>query len=767
MVRAPNPMSETPHDPSVRVSELLSLPVASVRSVVKLLAEGGSVPFIARYRKEQTGGLDEVQIRAIEEKAAYVRELVERKASILEEIGKQGKLTPELKKKIEACDQKSELEDLYLPFKPKRRTRAMIARERGLEPLALRILEQPEVGDPQAEARAFVAGEVPDVTAALAGAIDIVAELVAEKPEARALVRETLQKEGELACDVVADKKNQPTKFEAYYNFAEKVATLPSHRYLAIRRGETEGVLRAHIVVDEESLAFKLGAVARIKPQSPFAQTLRDAVKDAYKRLLVPSLETDVRVDLKLSADRDAVQVFAENLRRLLLSAPLGRRTVLGIDPGQRSGCKCVVVDDTGRLLEHTLINLVQGEHALAHARRTLDELLTKHAPFALAVGNGTHGRETADFCREVLKARKVPVPMIVLVSEAGASVYSASDVAREEFPDLDLTVRGAVSIARRLQDPLAELVKIDPKAIGVGQYQHDVHQPLLKRKLDEVIESCVNAVGVELNTASAPLLSRVAGVGPNVAKHIVLHREKVGAFRSRQELLKVSGLGPRTFEQCAGFLRIRGGTHPLDGSGVHPERYALVETLAKDAGVPLDLLVGNAAVLGRIDWKRYVSADVGMLTLDDIKAELQKPGRDPRDAFEPPAFRDDVRALEDLRVGMELEGVVTNVTAFGAFVDLGVHQDGLVHISQLADRFVKDPHEVVRVGDKLKVRVLEVDLVRKRVALTAKKGALASPAGQQRPQHTADARRAPPPKAAPPAPKAFGNNPFAGIKLK
>jgi uncharacterized protein len=711
-------------DPSPTVAAELALPSASVRAAIALLAEGASVPFIARYRKEQTGGLDEVQLRSIEERSAYVRELHERKAAVQGEIERQGKLTPELAKAIAACTEKAVLEDLYLPYRPKRRTRAMIARARGLEPLALRILAQPLDADPIAEGARLVGPDVTDAKAALAGARDIVAELVSERVDVRTLARRTIEAEGVLTSDVTSENKGKPTKFETYYGFSDRLKTLASHRYLAIQRGEAEGVLRTHVVVDQDALANKAAALVPVRPRSPFAAELREAIGDGLGRLALPSITSDLKAEKKIAADRDAIQVFAENLRGLLLAAPLGQRTVLGIDPGQRTGCKCVVVDDTGRLVDHTLINLVTGDAALAHAKKTIAGLLAKHRPFAIGVGNGTHGRETADFCRDLLRDQSGTKPIVVLVSEAGASVYSASDVAREEFPDLDLTVRGAVSIARRLQDPLAELVKIDPKSIGVGQYQHDVSQPLLKRKLDEVIESCVNAVGVELNTASAPLLARVAGVGPSLAKRIVSHRDEHGAFKSRSALKKVGGLGARTFEQCAGFLRVRGGAHPLDASAVHPERYALVERIAKDAGVAVAGLVGNAELLGKIHWARYVSDDVGMPTLEDIREELGKPGRDPRDAFEAPVFRDDVRTLEDLRPGMVLDGVITNVTAFGAFVDVGVHQDGLVHVSQLADRFVKDPHDVAKVGARVRVRVLEVDLVRKRIALSARQGA-------------------------------------------
>ncbi len=765
----------TPYDPSPRVSDELKLPLPSVRAVAKLLAEGASVPFIARYRKEQTGELDEVQIRDIEEKNAYYRDLQERRVSILAEIESQGKLTPELRGRIEACWVKSTLEDLYLPFKPKRRTRAMIAKERGLEPLAKRILEQGPTGNPEAEAALLVdiAKEVPDVNAALAGARDIVAEAIAERPEVRAHVRDVFKKDGMMVTSAIKDKTKEPTKFEMYYDFQEKAEAIPSHRFLAIRRGETEGVLRAQIQIDRPVVSEHIGRLARLSPASPFADQMRLAVDDAVSRLLCPSLETDLRVDMKLSADRDAVGIFAENMRKLLLMPALGRKVVIGIDPGQRSGCKCVVIDDTGKLIANTLVNLVQGDHGLAHAKRTLLALVAEHRPQAIAVGNGTHGRETADFCRDVLKEAAVAAaPMVVMVSESGASVYSASDVAREEFPDLDLTVRGAISIARRLQDPLAELVKIDPKAIGVGQYQHDVYQPMLKKKLEEVVESCVNAVGVELNTASAPLLAHVAGVGPGLAKKIVKHREEKGAFASRKDLLAVPTLGPKAFEQCAGFVRVRGAAHPLDASAVHPERYALVETIAKDMGVALGDLVGHPEAVSKIPWPKYVSAEVGMPTLEDIQRELVKPGRDPREAFEAPQFRDDVRKIEDLSPGMTLSGIVTNVTAFGAFVDIGVHQDGLVHVSQLADRFVKDPHEVAKVGDKMNVRVIEIDLPRKRIALSARSQAAggvqsAAPAQKQnnnggRPDQ---GRRPPPPRA--PESKPFTNNPFAALLKK
>jgi len=729
-----SPTSTLPvFDPVPTLAEELSLPRSGVSAVVKLLAEGATVPFIARYRKEATGGLDEVQIRAIEERRTYLVELDERRRQVLDEIGKQGKLTDELKKKILGCATKAELEDLYLPFKPKRRTRAIIAKERGLEPLADLIWAQGKEGSPDEEAKRFVdaAKEVPDVVAALAGARDICAERIAENADVRKRVREAYMKDGVIRVKKNEEHENKATKFDTYATFEGPIDGMPSHRYLAIRRGEAEGVLRASVDLDGEPLMAPIGKMAGLDGASPWAGEMQKAVTDAYKRLLSPSVQIDVRVEMKQLSDRAAVEVFAQNLRELLLAAPFGTHSVLGIDPGQRTGCKCAVVDDTGKLLANETIYLVQGADAVERGKKTIRDLCRKFGVRAVAVGNGTHGRETEQFVRDVLVAEGLKEVLCVPVSEAGASVYSASEVAREEFPDLDLTVRGAISIARRLQDPLAELVKVDPKSIGVGQYQHDVYQSLLARKLDEVVESCVNMVGVELNTASAPLLSRVAGIGPSLAKKIVSHRDQHGAFSSRKKLLDVAGMGPKTFEQCAGFLRIHGGEHALDASAVHPERYALVEKIAEDLGVPVSSLVGDTKAIGRIDPKKYIGGDVGEYTMNDILVELRKPGRDPRASFEPPKFRDDVRTMEDLKPGMELEGVVTNVTAFGAFVDVGVHQDGLVHVSQLADRFVKDPSEVVKVGDKIKVRVMEVDLSRKRISLTARKGERPQP-GQQ-----------------------------------
>jgi uncharacterized protein len=708
-------------DPVPVLADELSLPADKVRSAIGLLEEGNTVPFIARYRKEATGGLDDASIHNIEERRAYLQELHDRRQTILKSIEEQGKLSDNLRGKILGCTVKSELEDLYLPYRPKRRTRATIAREKGLGPLAELILAQ-GAGDPKEAAKAFVSEEmeVADVVTALAGAQDIVAEVMSENADIRAFVRKLWSESGEIVSTVNKKKAEERTKFEQYYDFREPLTKVPSHRFLAIRRGEHEGVLKVQLDADPDKVVPGLHHRMKLQPASGFAEPMRKAIEDGYRRLVAPAIETDLRVELKLRSDRDAVEVFADNLRALLLAAPLGRRSVLGIDPGLRTGCKCAAVDSTGKYLGTTTLYLIRDP---VHAQREFLELIAKFKPSSIAIGNGTAGRETESFVRQSLKVAKVADLIVVSVNEAGASVYSASEVARQEFPELDVTVRGAVSIARRLQDPLAELVKIDPKSIGVGQYQHDVHQPLLHKKLDEVVESCVNQVGVELNTASAPLLSRVAGIGPKVARAIVDHRESNGAFEGRKTLLKVAGLGPKTYEQCAGFLRLHGAKNPLDASAVHPERYKLVERMAQDLGTPLADLVGNEQLAGRINLQSYVGEGVGEPTLRDIIDELKKPGRDPRDQFEAPSFREDVQELEDLQEGMILEGAVTNVTAFGAFVDVGVHQDGLVHISELADHYVEDPRQEVKVGDKLSVRVLQVDLERRRIALSAKKG--------------------------------------------
>jgi uncharacterized protein len=701
----------------------LDLPARGVAAVVALLAEGNTVPFIARYRKERTGGLDEVQIRAIEEKRAYLTELEERRAAILASVAEQGKLTPELEAKLRAATGKAELEDLYAPYRPRRKTRASVAREKGLQPLADQILAQGE-------------GAVEGDEESLAGARDIVAEQVADTAEIRAFVRHEYAEHGRLVSTVVPGKDAEPTKFEQYYAFDEAVKTIPSHRFLAIRRGEAEGVLRAHVAVDTAKVEEGILRLAKLNESSPWAAQLKLAVTDALKRLLAPSVENDVRAELKQRSDTGAVEIFASNLRNLLLAAPLGAASVIGVDPGLRTGCKCAAIDSTGKFLGTITVYITQGDAQLAQAKEAFAAFVREHQPRAIAVGNGTGGREAEAFVKRTLADAGLQGPFVVQVNEAGASVYSASDLAREEFPELDLTIRGAISIARRLQDPLAELVKIEPKSIGVGQYQHDVHQPLLGKKLGDVVESAVNHVGVELNTASAQLLGYVAGIGKALAKKIVVHRDTAGAFKTRGELIDIGGLGPKAFEQAAGFLRIHGAANPLDASAVHPERYPLVEKMASDLGVELPALLGNQELVDKIDLSKYVSDDVGEPTLRDIVEELKKPGRDPRAEFAPPKFRDDVTTMEDLKPGMVLEGVVTNVTAFGAFVDIGVHNDGLVHVSQLAQQFVKDPSEVVKVGQKLTVRVLEVDLARKRIGLSAR------PPQQQRPPRQQQQRR-------------------------
>lgn len=758
------------------IAEELSLSATNVRSVVALLNDGATVPFIARYRKEATGALDEVAVRDIREQHTAFSDLLKRRDVVLSTIEEQGKLTPELRARIEATRVRQELEDLYLPFRPKRRTRASMARERGLEPLADALLAQ-DTRSPKAVAQPFVDpdNEVADVDAALAGASDIVAEQVAEHPDLRAFAREHMAKHGVLHATMHPDAKGKRTKYEQYYDYQERIAGIPSHRFLAIRRGEREEILRTKLVVDETPIVERAQTFFNYAPSSPWAPILQDAIVDAWKRLLRTSLDTDIRVTLKQRSDEGAVHIFANNLREMLMAAPLGGRSVIGIDPGQRTGCKVAVVSNTGAFQHNTTLFLHRGSTGQAAARNELLELVKRYNPFAIAVGNGTAGRETERFVRTTLKEEGLQDVIVVLVNESGASIYSASDVAREEFPDLDLTIRGAISIARRLQDPLSELVKIDPQSIGVGQYQHDVAQTLLKKKLAEVIESCVNGVGVEVNTASAPLLAHVAGIGPTLAKRIVAHRDEHGPFPSRKALRDVRGLGPRAYEQCAGFLRVAASDNPLDRSAVHPERYALVQDIAKSLSLQLDELVGNDQHAKTIDPNQYVREDVGKETLIDIIAELRKPGRDPRDAFEPPKFREDVQRIEDLKPGMILPSIVTNVTAFGAFVDLGVGQDGLVHISQLADRFVRDPSEVVSHGQNLQVKVMDVDIPRARISLSARldepleseRGAGASK--EQRPANRGGGRnkqrRSPAPKATPKRPQNDSSNlPFADL---
>ncbi len=703
------------------ISRELGLRPAQVERTLDLHEEGATVPFLARYRKEATGGLDEVQIQAVLDRAGSLGELEDRREAILRSVDEQGKLTPELRARIERASSRTELEDLYLPYRPKRRTRATMAREKGLEPLADRIWSQDPRLDPAAEAAAFVdeGKGVADVEAALAGARDILAERIAEDASIRAAARSIARERGGLRSDVAPKKRDERTRFESWYDHEEPLAKAPSHRVLAIFRGEAEGVLKVKLAFpDEEILGRVHGSVVKNRGTKAAAQ-LAAAAQDGWERLLAPSLESELRNELKDRADREAIEVFGSNLKNLLLAPPAAGKRVVALDPGLRTGVKLAMLDETGRLLETATLYTERGAGERAAAARAFAAIVQKHRPDLVAVGNGTGSREAEGFVREVLKEIGAGSP-VVSVSEQGASIYSASEVAREEFPSLDVSLRGAVSIGRRLQDPMAELVKIDPKSIGVGQYQHDVDQALLKKKLGETVDTTVNAVGVDANSASPQLLEHVSGVGPKLARSIVAWRDENGPFGKRTELKKVKGLGPKAFEQAAGFLRIR-GKHPLDDSAVHPERYAVVEQMAKDLGVPLAELVGNPALVRRIDWRRYVSGDLGEPTLKDILAELEKPGRDPRGDFEPPAFRSDLQKLEDVREGMVLQGVVTNVTAFGAFVDVGVHQDGLVHVSQLSTRFVKDPAEVVKVGDKLTVKVVDVDLVRKRLALSVK----------------------------------------------
>jgi uncharacterized protein len=739
-----------------RIANELGLRVPQVRAALELLLEGNTIPFVARYRKEATGELDEVQLRDVRDRDEYLAELDERRVAILKSIDEQGKLTPELKAALDRAETKQALEDLYLPYKPKRRTRATIAAEKGLLPLA-ELLWEGRTSDAElrAAAAAFVDATqgVASADEALAGARDIVAERVADDAQTRAYVRERVWEKGVLESRAARGKEKEVSKFQDYYDFSGPVKSLPGHRVLAVRRGEAEEFLTARIVAPDDEIVAVLRRKHTAGHRAP--EQMGDAVEDAYRRLVSTSVEVEVRMELKTRADEEAISIFGRNLEALLLAPPAGGRSVLGVDPGYRTGCKLAVVSDTGALVTTGHVYLHQEDRA----RRDLARLLQAHPVDFVAVGNGTASRETEKLVKDAV--RELPAerrPVVVMVNEAGASVYSASDLAREELPELDLTLRSAVSIARRLQDPLAELVKIDPKSIGVGQYQHDVSQVKLKRRLDETVESCVNRVGVELNTASPALLGYVAGIGPTVAQKIVRHRDEHGPFRSRAAVTKVAGLGPKTFVQAAGFLRVRGGEHPLDASAVHPERYALVERIAGDVGVPLGSLVGNEAAITRIEPAKYVGGEVGLPTLHDILGELRKPGRDPREAFEAPAFRDDVQKIEDLKEGMVLQGTVTNVVAFGAFVDVGVHQDGLVHVSHLSNRFVKDPNEVVKPGERVTVRVLSVDVQRQRIALSMKDASAgdARPAGQGRPgeaRRTEPARK-PEPKRAPEPPK-------------
>ena len=704
------------------IIEESGLPRAGVLQTVALLNEGGTVPFIARYRKEQTGELDEVQIRQIEDLLAYHRELADRKATVLKSIEEQGKLTPELDARIKGCRKKTELEDLYLPFKPKRRTKATIARERGLEPLAdLIAAQEPGEGSAREAALPFVNLElgVPDADAALEGAAHILAERLSEDADARALTRELTRDQGVFASTLLSEGVDREGKFKMYYDYSEPMKSVASHRMLAMRRGEKEAVLRLMLLAPEQEILGRL-RLRLIKRESPFKATLEAVAADAYKRLIAPSIEVELRLEAKNRADEAAIGIFAQNLRNLLLLPPAGGRRVLGVDPGLRTGCKLAALDQTGRFLEHSTIYPHTGGPRVQSAGAELVRLVELHDLRLIAIGNGTGGRETDIFVREALRSAGIKGET-VMVNEAGASIYSASDIAREEFPDLDLTIRGAISIGRRLQDPLAELVKIDPKSIGVGQYQHDVNQAALKKSLDAVVESCVNFVGVDLNSASWPLLSYVAGISEGQGCAIVRHRDENGAFPTRQSLLKVPRFGPKAFEQAAGFLRIRGGGNPLDNTAVHPENYRVVGQMAADLGKSVAELVADPGLSAGIQVERYLTPGVGLPTLRDILKELKKPGRDPREQFKSASFREDVTTISDLKEGMILQGVVTNVAAFGAFVDIGVHQDGLVHVSQLSHRFMKDPNDLVKVGEIVKVKVLSADPERKRISLSIK----------------------------------------------
>jgi uncharacterized protein len=705
------------------ISKELSLKPAQVESTLEMLGEGATIPFIARYRKERTGLLDEVQIRSIRDRSDYISELEERRAAILKSIEEQGKLTEELRAKIEACLVKQELEDLYLPYKPKRKTKGMMAKEKGLEPLALALWGQEESLDPAEIAQSYLNPElgVKTIKEALEGTRYILAELISDDAEVRKFIRELTMAKGILKSAVKDEFKEQKTKFDQYRDFSEPMKQIPSHRFLAIMRGEKEEVLQAEVLAPAEEIReYLIGKFIRDQKLAQ-AGWLAEVIDFTYKVYLKSSIEVELRLEVRERSEAEAIRVFAENLRNLLLAPPAGAKAIMGIDPGLRTGCKIAVVDATGKFLEYATVFPHASAGQRQEAGRTTAALAKKYGMELAAIGNGTASRETDLFVREVIKENKGLKLQPVVVSESGASVYSASDLAREEFPDLDVSVRGAVSIARRLQDPLAELVKIDPKSIGVGQYQHDVDQVKLRQALHETVESCVNFVGVDLNTASYALLSYVSGLGEVLAKNIVRHRDENGAFGNRKELLKVTRLGPKAFEQAAGFLRIRGGDDPLDNSAVHPESYTIVKQMAKDLKTKVDLLVGNALIADQIDLKKYVTGTVGLPTLNDILAELKKPGRDPRDKFELASFLEGVTEISHLKQGMLMEGVITNVANFGAFVDIGVHQDGLVHISQLANKYVRDPKEVVKVGQKVKVKVLEIDLERRRIALSMK----------------------------------------------
>jgi protein Tex len=700
------------------VSRELGISAAVTRATVELLDGGATIPFIARYRKEATGSMDEVQIAAVRDRLAQLRDLDKRRASIVSSLEERGLLTTELAARIATAETMTVLEDIYLPFKPKRRTRAMMARERGLEPLAELLFKQRDI-DPEREAGRYVdSGKgVESVEDALAGACDIIAEWASEDLNARGRIRSLYTHKGIYQTSVISGKEDIGEKYRDYFDWAEPVKAIPSHRLLAMRRGENEGILSLNVVVPADDAHAILDRIF-VRGSQGASRLVKTAIRDGFKRLLAPSIVTEIRLLTKQKADEEAIRIFADNIRQLLLEPPLGEKRVLAIDPGFRTGCKVCCLDSQGKLLSHDTIY----PHLSASARQqsvvTITKLCHDFDTEVIAVGNGTAGRETIDFLESIDLPEHIQT---VMVNESGASVYSASAVAREEFSDFDVTVRGTVSIGRRLMDPLAELVKIEPKSIGVGQYQHDVDQVKLKEKLDDVVASCVNSVGVEVNTASRELLTYVSGVGPSLASKIVEYRNEHGPFRSSRELLSVPRFGAKAFEQAAGFLRIAGGKNPLDASAVHPESYHIVKRMAGDLECTIDDLMKSSEIRSRIDLSNYVRGPVGLPTLNDILSELEKPGRDPREKYEAFAFSEGVRKIEDLKPGMTLPGIVTNITAFGAFVDIGVHRDGLVHKSQLSDRYVKDPASVVSVNQKVKVRVTEVDIPRQRISLSMK----------------------------------------------
>ncbi|HJW08053.1 MAG TPA: Tex family protein, partial [Holophagaceae bacterium] len=726
----------------------LKLPKSGVAAIAALLEEGNTVPFIARYRKEATGSLDEVAIRAVEERLGYYKDLLDRRATVLKSIEEQGKLSPELKARIEATWVKAELEDLYLPFKPKKRTKAMIAKERGLEALLEELLADAAGADPMMLAAPYVKDEdgLRAPSECVEGAGHILAERLNEDAEARQRLRQAFHDHGVLVSTLREEKKEDQAalRFKPYFDFSEPIKKIPSHRLLALRRGEKEDILTVKLQVDRENLVSELVARVQANPASGYRPSLNAVAADAFDRLMAPSIEVEVRMEAKRKADAEAIHVFQTNLDHLLLAPPAGQRCTLGVDPGIRTGCKLAVLNRLGQFVHTETIYPLEPKRDVEGAKAALEMLFQKFPIEAVAIGNGTGGRESEALIKDWLRETGRTAVICVAVSEAGASVYSASDIAREEFPEQDVTVRGAISIARRFQDPLAELVKVDPKSIGVGQYQHDVNQTALKKGLDDVVESCVNRVGVDLNTASYKLLAYVAGVGEQLAKNIVAHRFEHGAFRKRDQLLGVSRFGEKAFQQAAGFLRIRDGEDPLDASAVHPEAYPVVQRICQLTGKTVAELVGNDAVLDALDPKTLIDDRFGVETVQDILKELKKPGRDPRQAFEVVAFREGVNKPEDLEIGMELQGVVTNVTAFGAFVDVGVHQDGLVHLSEIAHRYLKEPSEALSVGQTVKVKVLSVDLASKRIGLSIK-ALLPAPAGagqgHRRPEHRPEQR--------------------------